>query len=931
MANNICSPFQTNINEILEIGADSGVGSSVASSDASASDEHLQNTTNQTRIIHLHNNLSHRRLSSPSYSPPVQQFRCAPHMLEYDSVSTTHSATKSTTMTANLKSTIDGPASMNTEDLVIAEDSQQKTSQSWLLRLFESKMFDASMAVHYLFNSKEPGVLSYLGNRLFTLDDQDVEFYLPQLVNMYVQHHEVAEVVHPYIVHRCRQSVDFSLQCAWLLEAYSPASLEGLTKKNRSHGIKLKNLIMSGELIPKSANGESKKAITETVSNNKAFGPTNPHSHHNHRRTHIRSRSDASALISSSVRGSRPHPQSQYFRHMLNGTGLPAGSNALLELSGSIPLRKLTIGDLTSGRSFDNGCICFDAYKVEINDLKGQTTYCTCGAPRLAPQQEFIKALISIGKRLGALPTKEAKTQRLLAELSMLNLNLPARVWIPIHPASEEDTVIDPTHHHVVRVPPQAATVLNSKDKAPYIIYVECIDVADVSTSPLVPKSLSNGQNQGQSPSPTSLRHVKSEERLNDNASSSSNSSPGGGPAHGTRLPTTASMTSLRIAPTELDCWSTEDDELTLQYPAVLRNFPRDRDTISMMSADSTDSSRGSHFSANHDSLFVAAGDIRRRLSESLKGENKSRKNLKRDPDDPSAAVLKEPWDSKVQRVKESSPYGHLPGWRLLSVIVKCGDDLRQELLAYQLLSLLQKIWKEERVPLWLRPYKITVLSADSGLIEPVLNTVSLHQVKKQVSINGSCTAGGLLSYFYHEFGTANSEEFLTAQRSFVESCAAYCVVSYLIQVKDRHNGNILLDNEGHLIHIDYGFILSCSPKNLGFESSPFKLTPEFVEVMGGQGSDMFEYFKILILQGLVAARKHSDKIITLVDVMRAGSQLPCFTSSSATVQSMKQRFHLNMTEDQLHSLVDSMVEQSINSLTTKLYDGFQYLTNGIL
>ena len=68
--------------------------------------------------------------------------------------------------------------------------------------------------------------------------------------------------------------------------------------------------------------------------------------------------------------------------------------------------------------------------------------------------------------------------------------------------------------------------------------------------------------------------------------------------------------------------------------------------------------------------------------------------------------------------------------------------------------------------------------------------------------------------------------------------------------MKDRHNGNILLDSEGHLIHIDYGFILSCSPKNLGFESSPFKLTPEFVAVMGGVDSDMFAYFKILILQG---------------------------------------------------------------------------------
>ncbi len=77
--------------------------------------------------------------------------------------------------------------------------------------------------------------------------------------------------------------------------------------------------------------------------------------------------------------------------------------------------------------------------------------------------------------------------------------------------------------------------------------------------------------------------------------------------------------------------------------------------------------------------------------------------------------------------------------------------------------------------------------------------------------------------------------------------------------------------------------------------------------------------------------RSIKHDILYILYIFFIGSQLPCFTSSSGTVQSMKQRFHLNLTEDQLHSLVDSMVEQSINSLTTKLYDGFQYLTNGIL
>ncbi|NWJ01786.1 PI4KB kinase, partial [Crypturellus undulatus] len=66
------------------------------------------------------------------------------------------------------------------------------------------------------------------------------------------------------------------------------------------------------------------------------------------------------------------------------------------------------------------------------------------------------------------------------------------------------------------------------------------------------------------------------------------------------------------------------------------------------------------------------------------------------------------------------------------------------------------------------------------------------------------------------------------------------------------------------------------------------------------------------------------------IRVPAPGSQLPCFHGSS-TIRNLKERFHMNMTEEQLQLLIEQMVDGSMRSITTKLYDGFQYLTNGIM
>ncbi|XP_059195960.1 LOW QUALITY PROTEIN: phosphatidylinositol 4-kinase beta [Centropristis striata] len=692
--------------------------------------------------------------------------------------------------------------------------------QSWLLRLFESKLFDVSMAISYLHNSKEPGVQAYIGNRLFSFPHDDVDFYLPQLLNMYIHMDEdVGDAIKPYVVHRCRQSISFSLTCAWLLGAYS--SDMHISTQRHSRGTKLRKLILSDELKPAGPRAR-RDPLTLTpfcpvASPAAGPGPLGAeHSLSPSKRTHQRSKSDATVSISLSSNLKR------------------TASNPKVESSQDEPVR-------------------------------------------LAPQREFIKSLMGIGKRLATLPTKEQKTSRLISELSLLNHKLPARVWLPT-------AAFD---HHVVRVPHTQAVVLNSKDKAPYLIYVEVLECENFETSS-VPIRIPENR----------IRSTRSVENLPDCGMTADQRA--------------GSFSTVPNYDNDDEAWSVDDiGELQVELPELHTNSC---DNISQFSVDSITSLE------SKEPVFIAAGDIRRRLSEQLA---QAPTTFKRDPEDPSAVALKEPWEEKVRRIREGSPYGHLPNWRLLSVIVKCGDDLRQELLAFQVLQQLKSTWEQERVPLWIQPYKILVLSSDSGMIEPVMNAVSLHQVKKQSQLS-------LLDYFLQEHGAPTTEAFLSAQRNFVQSCAGYSLICYLLQVKDRHNGNILLDAEGHIIHIDFGFILSSSPKNLGFETSAFKLTTEFVDVMGGPDGDMFNYYKMLMLQGLIAARKHMDRVVQIVEIMQQGTQLPCFHGSS-TLRGLKERFHMSLTEEQLQLLVDQLVDGSMRSLTTKLYDGFQYLTNGIM
>ena len=98
---------------------------------------------------------------------------------------------------------------------------------------------------------------------------------------------------------------------------------------------------------------------------------------------------------------------------------------------------------------------------------------------------------------------------------------------------------------------------------------------------------------------------------------------------------------------------------------------------------------------------------------------------------------------------------------------------------------------------------------------------------------------------FFKDYYGKNLEK---ARYNFCSSLAGYSLICYFLQIKDRHNGNILLHKDGYIIHIDFGFFLSNMPgKGIELEKAvPFKLLTEYVEVLGGEQSNYFKTFRKL-------------------------------------------------------------------------------------
>ncbi|XP_068108187.1 phosphatidylinositol 3-kinase catalytic subunit type 3 isoform X3 [Hyperolius riggenbachi] len=238
-------------------------------------------------------------------------------------------------------------------------------------------------------------------------------------------------------------------------------------------------------------------------------------------------------------------------------------------------------------------------------------------------------------------------------------------------------------------------------------------------------------------------------------------------------------------------------------------------------------------------------------------------------------------------------------------VIFKHGDDLRQDQLILQIISLMDKLLWKENLDLKLTPYKVLATSTKHGFMQ-FIQSVPVAEVL--------ATEGSIQNFFRKHAPSDKGPYGISAEvmDTYVKSCAGYCVITYILGVGDRHLDNLLLTKTGKLFHIDFGYILGRDPKPL---PPPMKLNKEMVEGMGGTQSEQYQAFRKQCYTAFLHLRRYSNLILNLFSLMVDANIPDIALEPDKTVKKVQDKFRLDLSDEEAVHYMQMLIDDSVNAL----------------
>ena len=251
----------------------------------------------------------------------------------------------------------------------------------------------------------------------------------------------------------------------------------------------------------------------------------------------------------------------------------------------------------------------------------------------------------------------------------------------------------------------------------------------------------------------------------------------------------------------------------------------------------------------------------------------------------------------------------------------KTGDDLRQDQLVIQIISLMDRLLRKENLNLKLSPYRILATSANAGAVQ-FIPSMSLAAASAKYK-------GSILAYLRanNPDTTADLGVRPSAMDTYVKSCAGYCVITYLLGVGDRHLDNLLLAPSGHFFHADFGYILGRDPKPF---APQMKLCKEMVEGMGSSTSPQYAAFKSYCFTAYTTLRKSSNLILNLFSLMVDANIPDIKVEPGRVVEKVRERFHLEMSEEEAMRHFEGLIIDSVGSIFPVVIDTIHNMMQGL-